>query len=265
MRMPRVETLARRTPLSRPARGGWASSRATLRAVRAMPRRPRRSGFTPRDVPVDATLRFPSARHVTGVDVVVRFLPQLRSWARTFESVALAKTPRRACAQAEPRRNECDAECRGAMPDIGLPGRARCFRTALRPRMRAVRPRTPHRLSTTRRASEASGPRASSRGIPPWVRWDRAPLGTDARSVSPAGVRTRVGTSLQIHRLDRRLACRRTSREGRRHICKPERVSSPSSCTGRAGSLPTRVRDDPPEAARRIAPSHRPSAGPIAP
>lgn len=110
----------------------------------------------------------------------------------------------RARSRAASQRVRCGMP--GAMPDIGLSGRARCFHTRLRPRMRAAPPRTTHRLSTTRRASEASGPRSWSRGIPPWVRWDRAPLRTDARSVSPVGVRTRVGISLQIHRLDQRFA-----------------------------------------------------------
>lgn len=96
--------------------------------------------------------------------------------------------------------------------------------------------------------------------------WDRAPLATDARSVSPAGVRTKDwsprckstdstgGSPADVH-----------PAKGERHICEPERVSSPSSCTGGAGSLPTRTRDDPQMPARRIAPPRSRHCGPAAP
>lgn len=156
---------------------------------------------------------------------------------------------------AEPHRNGCEAECRGAMPDIGLPGRARCFRTALRPRMRAARLRTTHRLATLRRASEANGPSNSSRGIPPWVRWDRAPLGK-RRALGVAGRCANEELEPRCRSTD----STRGSPAGSRPAKDDATSASPSAfrrrhrARTRAGSLPTRIRDDPRIPARWIAP-----------
>ena len=200
-----VGDFARPRPLARPARGGWASPHRPcgpcarcpdVRVARVSSRETcpsmRRFGFPRRGM---SRARTSSSDFCRNYD---RGHEPSKAWTSQRPLAARARS------RAASQRVRCGMP--GAVPDIGFSGRARRFHAALRPRMRAASPRTSHRLSTTRRAPEASGPWSSRRGTPPWVRWDRAPLGTNARSLSPASVRTRVGISLQIRRLDRRLA-----------------------------------------------------------
>lgn len=209
--------LARRPPLSRRAHGGWA--RRTRLGRRASSPDVAADRVSPRwDVPVDATPWFPSVKHVTGVDVVVRLLPQLRSWARTVESVILARAPRRACAQQSRHRAQEGRRSRNA----GAHGRtsgSRAAREAFAPRYaRECEPLRVGRRDALRRRvrlrdETGRGPRVEE-SLP--GRMGSSPA-RDRRALGVAGRCANDGLepSLQIHRLDRRLACRRSPREGR--------------------------------------------------
>lgn len=272
MRDASVET-PRTAPASfrRRARGGWAS----MHDLAAVPRSPDAAsiGFHPegRARRCDASVSLGEACHGRGRRRPISAATAIVGTNRRKRDPRNDPSPR--VRATEPPRNGCDAECRGAWPDIGLPSRARRFRAAhtrdcepLRFGRRAVlRRHEPRRAGRGPRVEESH---PGKDGIEPRSR-------PDARSVSSAGVRTRIWSLVADPPTRPRLACRRTSREGRRHDFEkppkgpldnePERVLPPSSCTGRAGSLPTRDRDDPRAVAaedRSTAPSH---CGPAAP